>query len=134
MGSAATPNPHLRVVMRSLLFAALACRSPQEPYGAGSWAADLTASDRVLLMTLVRHGTALTGTGALASLTDPGSREDLTLSGTRTADTVQITYRRSDGSTFQFAGRYIAQGPEPAIVGALNGGEFNRLTVTFLNR
>ena len=125
----------LRIAIQSLLFATVACRSPQEPYGAASWAADLISSHRVLLMTLVRQGSALTGTGALASLIDPGSREDLTLSGTRTADTVQITYRRPDGSTFQFAGWYIARGPEgPTIVGALDGGEFNRLAVTFRNR
>lgn len=102
-----------------------------DDYATGTelWAADLP-SDQVLLMTLVRSGGELNGEGFLSSYNSPAV-EPLTLTGTRTADTVNITFLRGDAVPFRFNGWYLANG---TLGGRLDGGEFVNQNVSFRRR
>ena len=104
------------------------CQSTIDIPTTETWAADLTTSGRVLFMTFGRDQTSLTGTGSLAFLTGPGA-EQLTLSGTRRADTLAIVFRRPSGSEFSFTGWYVVN--HGAISGVLNGSDFVNLSVAF---
>lgn len=107
---------------------AASCQSTIDVPTTETWAADLTTSGRVLFMTFGRNEISLTGTGSLAFLTGPGA-EQLTLSGTRRADTLAIVFRRPSGSEFSFTGWYVAN--HGAITGVVNGGDFVNLSVAF---
>ena len=79
-------------------------------------------------MTFTRQQPDLAGTGLLGALTSPGG-EGLTFSGTRRADTLDITYVRVTGGSFHFAGWFVAG--HAGIAGTLNGGEFVNQSVSF---
>ena len=115
----------------AVALAAPACESTIEVPTTETWAADLTTSGRVLFMTFGRNDTSLTGTGSLAFLTGPGA-EQLTLSGTRHADTLAIVFQRPSGSQFAFHGWYVLN--HGAIGGVLNGGDFVNLSVAFRSK
>lgn len=93
------------------------------------WIADLP-SDQVLLMTLVRDGDELNGEGFLSYLNSPAV-EPLTLTGTRVADTVAITFLRGEVDPFRFDGWYLANG---TLGGKLDGGEFVNRSISFRRR
>ena len=101
-------------------------------YATGSelWAADLLASQQVLLMTLVRDGDELNGEGFLSYYNSPAV-EPLTLTGTRVADTVDITFLRGDAVPFRFVGWYLARG---TLDGKLDGGAFVNRAISFRRR
>lgn len=80
-------------------------------------------------MTFQRHGMEVSGTGTLGNLTNPGS-EPLTLTGTRSDDSLKITYRRQGADAFRFRGRYTG----PGLEGVLDGAEFVELSVAFRPR
>ena len=80
-------------------------------------------------MYLTRDGATVRGTGTLASLTNPGG-EPLTLTGTRTADSLRVLYTRQSGDPFRFVGRYAGLG----IVGTLDGAEFVQVAISFRAR
>jgi hypothetical protein len=105
------------------------CDSAAEPDDSESWVADITSRQQVLFMTFRRNGTELTGSGTLAALTNVGG-ETLTLTGTRTTDSLTVTFRRNVGNSFRFAGRYIG----PGITGVLDGAEFVQVNVSFRAR
>jgi hypothetical protein len=111
------------------LLIVVSCANSAEPDGSERWAADLTASRQVLFMTLQRSGSAVSGTGTLASLTNPGGAA-LTVTGTRHADSLSVSYHRPPGDAFRFDGRYTGQG----LVGVLDGAEFVRVAVSFRSR
>ena len=113
----------------ALALGAAACDDSTDPNGIERWVADLTTTRQVLFMTLERSGSEVTGTASLASLTNPGS-EPLTLTGTRLADSLRITYRRQGGDPFTFSGRYVG----PGLGGVLHGAEFVQLAVAFRSR
>ena len=104
------------------------CKSSVAPAGTERWAADL-ANQRVLFMTIQVRGADVSGTGTLAALTNPGG-EPLTLTGTRRADSLSITYRRQTADPFHLVGRYTG----PGIVGVLDGAEFVQASVSFRSR
>jgi hypothetical protein len=106
------------------------CESPLVPKL--GWETALQFPDRFFHMSFKTEGTALTGSAWIASLTNPGAREDFSLVGTQRADTLAINYQRDDGAQFRFDGWYIAN--RTAIRGVLDGGEFSRTAVTFLRR
>lgn len=108
---------------------AVTCTSGTEPEDAERWVADLVTTQQVLSMTLRRRGPEVSGTATLASLTGPGG-EPLTLTGTRDADSLRITYRREIGDPFRFIGRYTG----PGITGILDGAEFVQVAVAFRSR
>jgi hypothetical protein len=93
------------------------------------WAADLL-SDQVLLMTLVRNDSELNGEGFLSHYNSPAV-EPLTLTGTRIADTVAITYHRQNADPFRFNGWYLARG---TLDGKLDGGGFVNQSISFRRR
>ena len=119
----------VRAVGPVLILAATTCRSGIEAGSHESWAADLVARQQVLFMTLERRDSDVTGTGTLASLTNPGG-ESLTITGTRRADSLSVTYRRQSADPFRFVGRYTG----PGIVGVLHGAEFVQVAVSFRSR
>jgi hypothetical protein len=80
-------------------------------------------------MTFARQQPDFSGTGRLVPLTVPGGDEELTLVGSRLADTLDITFSRPSGGQFRFLGWYVAQGA--AIAGVLDGDEFTHVVVTF---
>ena len=106
-----------------------ACRSGTDADGTERWAADLASNRQVLFMTLQRQGSTVSGSGTLASLTNPGG-ESLRVSGVRVGDSLRVTFNRALANPFQFAGRYTG----PGIVGVLDGAEFARLSVAFRSR
>jgi len=112
----------------ALALGTAACDST-EPRATERWAADLVATRQVLIMTFQRHGSEISGTATLASLTNPGG-EALTLTGTRSDDSLKITYRRQSADAFRFRGRYAG----PGLVGVLDGAEFVELSVAFRAR
>ena len=116
---------------RSLIAVLLGLGACSNDYATGTelWIADLP-SDQVLLMTLVRDGDELNGEGFLSSLNSPAV-EPLTLTGTRVADTVDITFRRGDADPFRFVGWYLARG---TLDGKLDGGGFVNQSVSFRRR
>jgi len=113
-----------------VLLALGACLTGSDRFGTGIWAADLDRPDRVLVMTLVQDDSELNGTGFLAPLNSSAS-ESLVLSGTRIADTLDITFQRQVGEPFRFTGYLTAQ---KTLLGVLDGAEFARLTVQFKQR
>ena len=113
----------------ALFAATVGCRNSADPGDTENWAADIATSRQVLFMTLERRGSDVTGTGVLASLTNPGG-ESLTLTGPRRADSVSITYRRQAADPFRLVGRYVG----PGIVGVLDGAEFVQVDVSFRSR
>jgi hypothetical protein len=114
--------------MIALLLGLGAC-SNEYATGTELWAADLPG-DQLLLMTLVREGDELNGQGFLSYYNSPAV-EPLTLTGTRVADTVAITFLRGDGDPFRFNGWYLARG---TLDGKLDGGEFVNLSISFRRR
>lgn len=112
----------------AVLFGLGAC-SNDYATGTELWAADLP-SDQVLLMTLVRDGDELNGEGFLSTYNSPAV-EPLTLTGIRTADTVNITFLRGDAVPFRFNGWYLANG---TLGGKLDGGGFINQNVSFRRR
>ena len=114
----------------ALSIGAAGCGDGVQPgNGSEQWAADITSTRQVLFMYLTRDGTSVRGTGTLASLTNPGG-ESLTLTGTRTADSLRVFYTRQTGDPFRFVGRYAGLG----IVGTLDGAEFVQVAVSFRAR
>jgi hypothetical protein len=111
------------------LFLALGACSTEYATGTELWAADLT-NDQLLLMTLVREGEELNGQGFLSYYNSPAV-EPLTLTGTRVADTVDITYRRENAESFRFVGWYMARG---TLDGKLDGAEFVNQSISFRRR
>ncbi|HEX6048129.1 MAG TPA: hypothetical protein VFZ21_02635 [Gemmatimonadaceae bacterium] len=105
-----------------------ACGST-EPGSTERWAADLVATGQVLIMTFRGYGSEVSGTATLASLTNPGG-EALTLTGTRSDDSLKIMFRRQDADAFRFRGRYAG----PGLAGVLDGAEFVELPVAFRAR
>jgi hypothetical protein len=103
------------------------CITGSDRFGTGIWAADIDRPDRVLVMTLVQEDSELNGTGFLALLNSPAS-QSLVLSGTRIADTVDITFQRQAGEPFRFTGYLTAK---KTLLGVLDGAEFAGLTVAF---
>jgi len=116
---------------QALLLLALGLAACSDEYATGTelWAADLPAS-QLLLMTLVREGDELNGEGFLSRYNSPAV-EPLTLTGTRVADTVAITFLRSGGDPFRFDGWYLARG---TLDGKLDGGGFVNQSISFRRR
>ena len=116
---------------RSLIALLVGLGACSNDYATGTelWAADLPG-DQVLLMTLVREGDELNGEGFLSTYNSPAV-EPLTLTGTRVADTVAITFLRGDVEPFRFNGWYLARG---TLDGKLDGGGFVNQNVTFRRR
>lgn len=113
----------------ALVASGAGCR---DGFGSGAserWAADLVATQQVLFMRLTRQGEEVSGSGSLSSLTSPGA-EALTVTGTRRADTLRVTYRRQAAESFRFVGRYSGMG----LAGVLDGAEFQGLPVAFRAR
>jgi hypothetical protein len=108
---------------------AAACSEPVEPSGIESWAADLPRQ-RVLFIQFTRNGTQLTGTGSLTDLDGPAG-EPLTLTGTRTGDTLDMTLQREVQPSLHFRGWYTSL---ITLSGVLDGAEFDRMNVVFKNR
>ena len=81
-------------------------------------------------MSFELSGSALQGSGSVTGFTNFVS-VPLSLTGTRTADTLDITYMRPDKSQMHFVGHYILSGQ--VITGVLSGGEFNSVTAQFKN-
>ena len=81
-------------------------------------------------MTIVRDGDELSGEGFLSYYSAPDV-EPLTLSGTRIADTVDITYHRDNAEPFRFTGWYLAKG---TLDGKLDGAEFVNRSISFRRR
>ena len=106
------------------------CTTGIDKFGTGIWAADIDRPDRVLVMTIMQEDSELNGTGFLALLNSPAS-ESLVLSGTRIADTLDITFQRQVGESFRFTGYLTAQ---KTLLGVLDGAEFVRHTVQFKQR
>jgi hypothetical protein len=117
------------VVAAGLLTAA-ACSEPVEPSGTESWAADLIQRRQVLFIQFSRNGSQLTGTGSLSDLDGPAG-EPLTLTGTRTGDTLDITMQREVQPSLHFRGWYTSL---ITLSGVLDGAEFDRMNVVFKNR
>ena len=113
----------------SVIFSTASCRDSTGPRTGESWVADLASSRQVLFMQLTRNGTTVSGSGTLASLTNPGG-ETLTLAGTRSADSLRITYGRASAEPFRFVGRYAG----PGLEGVLDGAEFVQVRVAFRAR
>lgn len=99
--------------------------------GTELWAADLLSTQQILFMRLEQNGGELNGTALLSYINAP-TGESLTLTGTRLADTLEITYRRQDGPAFGFRGWYIAGGA--VITGRLDGAEFDDVALSFRKR
>jgi hypothetical protein len=116
---------------RALVVALLGLCACSNDYASGTelWAADLL-TEQVLLMTLVREGDELNGTGFLSYYNSPVV-EPLTLTGTRVADTVAITYHRDNAESFRFDGWYLANG---TLGGKLDGGGFVNQSISFRRR
>ena len=116
---------------RSLIALLLGLGGCSNEYATGTelWVADLPAQ-QLLLMTLVRDGDELNGEGFLSSYNSPAV-EPLTLTGTRMADTVDITFLRGDADPFRFTGWYLARG---TLDGRLDGGGFLNQTISFRRR
>jgi hypothetical protein len=116
---------------RALIAVLLGLGACSNDYATGTelWAADLP-NDRLLLMTLVREDDELNGQGFLSSNNSPGV-EPLTLTGTRVADTVAITYHRDNAEPFRFNGWYLANG---TLGGKLDGGGLANQSVSFRRR
>ncbi|HSE53689.1 MAG TPA: hypothetical protein VLB00_15970, partial [Gemmatimonadales bacterium] len=70
------------------------------------------------------------GEGFLSTYNSPAV-EPLTLTGIRTADTVNITFLRGDAVPFRFNGWYLANG---TLGGKLDGGGFINQNVSFRRR
>lgn len=107
-----------------------ACEPNIGPNPFEAWNADLTDTDQVLFMGLTRRDDgSVTGNAELSELLNPGIGELLTITGTRIADSLELTFARPLGGTYRFAGRYARNGA--ALVGTLDGGAFTQLPVFF---
>jgi hypothetical protein len=112
------------------LLTAAACSEPVEPSGTESWAADLIQRRQVLFIQFTRNGSQLTGTGSLTDLDGPAG-EPLTLQGTRTGDTLDISMQRVVQPPLHFRGWYTSL---ITLSGVLDGAEFDQMNVVFKNR
>jgi hypothetical protein len=119
----------IRFVARAGLLLAAAC---SDPGGSSTqrWAADLQP-DRVLIMTIHFQGSEISGSGLLAPLAST-SGDQLTITGTRIADTLDILYQRGPADPLRFRGWYVVNGT--LLAGTLDGGEFDGRPVTFRRR
>ena len=116
---------HPRLLLSAMLLALAG--SCEEPVASGDevWAAELTGG-RVLFMRFPPLKTPFTGTGTLTLLTESQS-EPLQITGTRVVDSVFVTFTRSSGYPFTFAGRNVGV----ALTGRLNGSEFSNVSAGF---
>lgn len=116
---------------RALMVLVLGLAACSDEYATGTelWAADLL-TEQLLVMTLVRNGSELNGQGFLSHYNSPAV-EPLTLTGTRVADTVDITYHRDNAEPFRFTGWYLARG---TLDGKLDGGGFVNQSISFRRR
>src|SRR4026209_1627767 len=83
-----------------------ACGDSLPPLSGDYWVAELVQSQQVLRMEFRQTGEHLSGSAALALLTDPGV-EALTLAGTQHADTLDIGFARGGVTSFRFLGWYV---------------------------
>ena len=111
------------------LLLAAACSGPSDNTRE-IWAADLP-DDVLLIMTLDFHGSEITGTGLLAPLGSPGG-DQLTITGARTADTLDLHYQRGQADPLRFQGWYTLH--RTILAGTLDGGGFNQRAVSFRRR
>lgn len=112
----------------ALSLACWACNNFQAPQLNDSWLAELKESRQLLTMQFQESGDRLSGSAALAQLTQPGA-EALTLAGTRQADTLDISFVRSGVPSFRFLGWYVNN--RTRITGTLTGAEFTDVGVLF---
>lgn len=110
----------------ALVLSTVGCNSSVEPGNSESWAADIASTRQVLFMTIRIRDSEVTGTGSLSSLTNPGG-DALTITGTRRADSLLVTFQRQRVDPFHFTGRYVGAG----LSGVLDGAEFVQLSVSF---
>ena len=117
---------------RSLIGLLLGVGACSNDYATGTelWAADLLLTEQVLVITLVRDGDELNGTGLLSFLNST-TGDALTLFGTRRFDTVDITLSRGDADPFRFVGWYMERG---TLDGKLDGGGFVNQSIVFKRR
>src|SRR5450755_2797096 len=99
-------NPS-RAVVLVIAFAtsAIACGTTA-PQIIESWAADFPALQETLFMNFERTGDTVQGSGTVAGFTNFNVVQ-LSLSGTRIADTLDITYVRPDATRLHFLGHYV---------------------------
>jgi hypothetical protein len=100
----------------------------QAPHSEDSWLAQIFQSQQLLRMEFHQIGGRLSGSAALARLTEPGA-EALTLAGTQQADTLDISFARLGVPSFRFLGWYVNNRIQ--IVGTLTGAEFTDVGVVF---
>jgi hypothetical protein len=119
-----------RILFVAGLLTAAACSEPVEPSGTESWAADLIQRRQVLFIQFTKNGSQLAGTGSLSDLDGPAA-EPLTLTGTRTGDTLDLTLQREVQPSLHFRGWYTSL---VTLSGVLDGAEFDQMNVVFKNR
>jgi len=112
----------------ALVVGGWACRNFVAPLTEASWRAELNQTQQLLTMEFHQSGGHLSGSAALARLTEAGA-ETLTLSGSVQADTLDIIYSRSGVPSFRFLGWYVNN--RSRITGTLDGAEFTDLAVQF---
>lgn len=91
------------------------------------WVADLVATKQVLAMDFTVSDGIVTGTGSLSYLVE--KPEMLAVSGTRTPDSLYVTFARAAIPAFTFTGEYGSR-----LSGILHGSEFDSLRVGFRNQ
>ncbi|MEP6618488.1 MAG: hypothetical protein ABJE47_04205 [bacterium] len=110
------------------VIALIGCQDTVGPVTSLTLAADLPDTHQVLFMTVGQQGTAISGTARLDELKTVGS-ESMTVAGTRTADTITVTFQRASKTPFTFSGWYVSAGT--VLKGTLNGAEFDHVAASF---
>ena len=90
------------------------------------WVADLVQTQQVLFMAFTIRSGSVSGTGSLSHLTNNVS-EPLTVSGTRTPDSLSVAFAHGQDLRFTFGGSYGTS----SLQGILHGSEFDSVAVLF---
>lgn len=110
--------------------ASLACGQSKMlgPDDYDAWVADMATEKYVLAINIATSVSPIRGGGTLSPLLTSGG-ESLTVSGTRTADTLDLSLSGSSGTRYDLRVWYVAKGQ--GLTGRLNGGIFNNVSLSF---
>ena len=96
------------------------------------WAGDIESTSSMMLMTVVKRGTVLSGFGGFSTMLVPGSTDTFTISGTLRTDTLNLLLTRRAGENVHFVGWYLFG--RVVLTGHLTGGEFYDTPVTLVKQ
>lgn len=111
--------------------AAMACGENKilGPDDYDAWVAEIQSLQYVVAINIATKVSPVRGGGTLTPLLNAAGGEGLTVSGTRIADTLDLSLAATSGMRYDLRVWYVSNGR--GLTGRINGGVFNNVSLSF---